>query len=72
MPTPLGKLFKDWRGQRTQKEAAPVLGVDQTTLCYWESGKKRPHLLRAKDIEEKTGGAVTEEAIKAAHRKKKR
>jgi len=72
MRNELGKQIRSWRDKRSQAEAAAVLGVNQSTVAYWESGKKRPHLLRAQDIEEKTGGAVTEEAIRAAHRKKKR
>lgn len=71
MRNELGKQIRSWRDKRSQAEVGAVLGVKQSTVAYWESGKKRPHLLRAADIEEKTEGAVTKEAIEAAHRKKK-
>lgn len=74
MSKELGDRFSAWRdrNRKTQKQVADLLGVDKSTVAHWESGRKKPNLLRAADIEEKTEGAVTKEAIEAAHRKKKR
>ncbi len=73
MSKELGARFRTWRGKsKTQKQAGELFGVDKSTVAHWESGRKKPNLLRAADIEKRTEGAVTEEEIRAAHRKKKR
>lgn len=40
----LGDIVRQLRGKKTQREFAQELGVVQSTLSYWESGKGTPNL----------------------------
>lgn len=55
------ELLREWRGERTQIEASALLGVSQTALSDYESGKKIPGLDVAFRIEE-----VTKRRVRAA------
>lgn len=47
--------FKDWRGERTQDEAARLLGVNAMTYSRWERGVHLPRKSQWPVIKEKTG-----------------
>lgn len=47
--------LKDWRGDRTQDEAARLLGTDAMTYSRWERGIHLPRKSKWPVIEEKTG-----------------
>ncbi len=50
MSKELGARFRTWRGKsKTQKQAGELFGVDKSTVAHWESGRKKPNLLRAAD-----------------------
>jgi|HubBroStandDraft_6_1064221.scaffolds.fasta_scaffold643826_2 transcriptional regulator with XRE-family HTH domain len=53
-----GERLKEWRGQRTQAEAAKLLGISQAALSDYESDRKTPDVVRARRIRDLTGGAV--------------
>ena len=53
-----GERLKQWRGGRTQAEAAAVLGVSQAALSDYEADKKTPDVVRARQIAAKTRGKV--------------
>lgn len=54
--------LRQWRGERNQSEVCGLVGVDQTAFCAFETGYKRPGLLRAVQIQRGTGGFVTVES----------
>lgn len=47
------------RANLTQKEFAKRIGVSQTTVWYWSTGKLRVTPDRAKQIESVTNGEIT-------------
>ena len=51
-------LLRTWRGERTQREAAQVLGLDQGRYSQYENAKRRPGRFWAVKIAAATGGAV--------------
>lgn len=56
--------LRRWREKRglTQHELAARIGVDKTTICGYETGKRRPrdpNILKL--IKKHTGGAITAE-----------
>lgn len=52
------KLLYKWRGDRSQQEAADVIGIDLARYNAFENGRARPGLDWAVRIEEATDGAV--------------
>lgn len=51
------ELLRSWieRSGRNQKQAAEYLGISEGFLSQWLSGKRRPSLEVAFDLEAKTG-----------------
>lgn len=49
--------LKEWRGERTQDEAASLLGVSAMTYSRWERGVHLPRKSQRSIIREKTGVA---------------
>jgi DNA-binding XRE family transcriptional regulator len=47
--------LKEWRGERTQDEAAKLLGVNAMTYSRWERGVHLPRKSNWPVIKEKTG-----------------
>jgi hypothetical protein len=47
--------LKEWRGERTQAEAARLLGVNAMTYSRWELGIHLPRKSQWSVIREKTG-----------------
>lgn len=47
--------LKEWRGERTQAEAAKLLGVNAMTYSRWETGLHLPRKSQWPVIKEKTG-----------------
>lgn len=47
--------LKEWRGDRTQDEAAKLLGVNAMTYSRWERGKHLPRRSQWPVIKDKTG-----------------
>jgi len=47
--------LKEWRGERTQDEAARLLGVNAMTYSRWERGVHLPRRSMWPVIKEKTG-----------------
>jgi DNA-binding XRE family transcriptional regulator len=47
--------LKEWRGERTQDEAAKLLGVNAMTYSRWERGIHLPRKSNWPVIKEKTG-----------------
>lgn len=50
--------LRAWRGDRSQGECATLLGVSQATVSDWESGKKRPDVDQAVQLERASEGAI--------------
>jgi transcriptional regulator with XRE-family HTH domain len=55
-----GAKLKLWRGGKTlsQTALAGAVGVGQSALAEWESGRRRPELPHAIQLESLTGGEV--------------
>lgn len=54
--------LRRWREERglTQRELAVRIGVDTTTICGYETGKRRPRdPIILKRIKKQTGGRIT-------------
>lgn len=49
------KLLRQWRGTKSQKEAAEALHVAQSTLSDWEAARKCPEIAQAAVIERVAG-----------------
>lgn len=47
--------LKEWRGERTQDEAAKLLGVNAMTYSRWERGVHLPRRSKWPAIKDKTG-----------------
>lgn len=47
--------LKEWRGDRTQDEAAKLLGVNAMTYSRWERGVHLPRRSKWPTIKDKTG-----------------
>lgn len=52
------QLLEVWRGERMQKEACEMLGLDTATYSRLENGVRKPTTETGIAIEEKTVGAV--------------
>jgi len=59
-----GAKLKLWRGGKTlsQTALAGAVGVGQSALAEWESGRRRPELPHAIQLEALTAGEVTFES----------
>lgn len=47
--------LKEWRGERTQAEAAKLLGVNAMAYSRWELGRHLPRKSQWPTIKERTG-----------------
>ncbi len=52
------QLLAEWQGEALQKDAAKMLGVDQTTYSRFLHGKRKPTAHVAVTIEKITNGRV--------------
>lgn len=52
------ELLREWRGNRTQPEAAEILGCTFQQVSHWETGFHRPEADRRFEIERLTEGYV--------------
>lgn len=59
-------LLAIWRGERKQALVAPLVGLDVSTYCAFEIGRKKPGKRRAARIEAATAGGVPAASWKAA------
>lgn len=51
MPIEFSERLRKWRGERTQKEAASVIGVPLRTYCSWEEEVNKPDALKMETVE---------------------
>ncbi len=56
-------LLKDYLKKVGDEQAAQVLGVKQRTVQAWRLGQRLPRTKAARQIVERTGGAVTLDEI---------
>jgi transcriptional regulator with XRE-family HTH domain len=52
---PIGKLIRQWRGDRSQSTIAGILGISQTYVSDLENGVKEPGKHLAIKLSELTG-----------------
>lgn len=50
--------LKQWRGKRSLKEAAAVLGIDYPSYRKYETGKRTPCKMAKPEIERRMGAAI--------------
>ncbi len=57
-PSRGSELLVKWRGERSQEDVAHLIDIDHAGYCAFETGRRRPGLMRAVRIDTGTGGAV--------------
>lgn len=57
-------LLRDWRTKKEHSQGfcAKKVGVQQSTWCEWEKGRRQPHIAQALAIATLTDGAVPVES----------